>query len=122
MILFLADENIPRKSYQILLENGIDVKHITDEGLASISDKQVIDFAIKENRLIITFDSDFGELIFRLNYKPIGVIYFRWKEFRPKEPGEYLLNLIEKEEINLEGYLTVIDRNKIRQRKIHRSK
>ncbi|MEM1214408.1 MAG: DUF5615 family PIN-like protein [Bacteroidota bacterium] len=118
MMLFLADENIPKKSYELLIENGVDVKHITSEGLASISDKKVIDFAIEENRVIITFDSDFGELIFRLDYKPTGVIYFRWKAFRPNEPGEYLLELIEEKQVEFIGYLTVIDRNKIRQRKI----
>lgn len=43
---------------------------------------------------------------------------FRWNSFTPKEPGEYLLELTENAKIQLEGYLTVIDRNKIRQRKI----
>jgi predicted nuclease of predicted toxin-antitoxin system len=118
MILFLADENFPMASYRYLLDNEIDVKHIITEQLISIKDQEVIDFAIKENRIIVTFDSDFGELIFRLNYKPTGVIFFRWTDFTPSEPGKYLANLITQGEINFEGYLTVIDKNRIRQRKI----
>ena len=118
MILLLADENFPLASHFLLETYGVDIKHIVSEGLSSIKDHEVIGFAIREERVIVTFDSDFGELIFKLNYKPKGVIYFRWKDFKPKEPGEYLIRLIESEKVNFEGYLTVINRNKVRQRRI----
>lgn len=118
MLLFLADENFPQASYKFLKEKDYDILHITDVGLASIPDQEVIEFSIKEGRLIITFDSDFGELIFKLDYKPKGVIYFRWKSFRPSEPGQYIHELIEDGVIGFDGFITVIDRDKIRQRKI----
>jgi len=74
--------------------------------------------ALQENRIIITFDSDFGELIFKKGFQPKGVIYFRWKSFKPKAPGEYLAELFQNETITFDGYLTVIDENQIRQRVI----
>ena len=118
MHFFLADENFPYGSYKLLLNEGIDVKHIMDEGLSSINDKEVIRLSLEEERIIVTFDSDFGELIFRQAYKPIGVIYFRWHIFEPNEPGKYILDLLNSKALPIKGYLTVIDRHKVRQRKI----
>jgi predicted nuclease of predicted toxin-antitoxin system len=74
--------------------------------------------AINENRTILTFDRDYGELIFKHNHKPAkGVIYLRLDEYKPEEPGQIIEDLISKKEIALDNYLTVVDRNGIRQRK-----
>lgn len=118
MILLLADENFPQASYKLLKEKEYDILHISHIGLASIPDEEVIEFAIEENRLIITFDSDFGELIFKLGYQPKGVIYFRWKSFRPTDPGQYIDDKIKEGVIKFEGFITVIDTDRVRQRKI----
>jgi len=91
------------------------LKHIGASNVG-IKDKEVIQLSIDEGRIITTFDSDFGELIFKKSMSPIGVIYFRWKEFKPREPGEYLHQLIQEGKIGFEGYLTVISRRQIRQR------
>ncbi|MEO0733836.1 MAG: DUF5615 family PIN-like protein, partial [Bacteroidota bacterium] len=76
MELLLADENFPFPSYRFLKEEGYDIKHIILED-PSIADESVIRLAIAEQRLILTFDSDFGQLIFQAQEKPPGVIYFR---------------------------------------------
>ena len=115
-MLLIADENFPLPSYKYLKEKGIDITHITDSGYASIKDEAVIELSVKENRIIVTFDSDFGELIFKSGYKPIGVIFFRWKSFRPLDPGEYLETLLGQKEIVFQSMLTVIDDHKVRQR------
>lgn len=77
-----------------------------------------MEIAIEEDRIIVTFDSDFGELVFKMKYEPTGVVFFRWADFRPKEPGEYLHELIQANEVVLEGFFTVIDRTSLRQRPI----
>ena len=64
MNLLLADENFPKTSYRYLVEQGYDIKHIIEEGLASILDEEVLALALREERIIVTFDSDFGELSF----------------------------------------------------------
>jgi len=117
MLLLLADENFPLKSVNYLNDKGFDIKHICGE-LASIKDEKVIAIAIEEDRLILTFDSDFGELIFKLGYRPKGVIYLRLKNYRPEEPGVIVEEVFENGTLQFAGYLTVIDRDKIRQRKI----
>lgn len=118
MEILLADENFPKRSYEYLQDRGYDIKHITSEGFASITDEEVIEIALSENRIIVTFDSDFGELIFRKGYKPSGVLFFRWKNFRPQQPGEFIDQLLSNQQVTIRGFLTVISEQTIRQRKI----
>lgn len=61
---FLANENFPVPSVRTLRETGIEVKSIS-ENSPGISDKEVIQIAQKEKLIILTFDKDYGELIFR---------------------------------------------------------
>lgn len=61
---FLANENIPRISVLLIRNTGYDIVSVGDE-FPGISDPEVIAFANAEERTIITFDSDYGELIFK---------------------------------------------------------
>lgn len=113
----LANENFPLASIKILEHAGYDIIAVGKD-FAGILDSEVIELAMSEHRTIITFDRDYGELIFKRGYKPqAGVIYFRWDEFQPNEPGEYLKELFNSKDIHYEGMLTVIGLDHIRQRK-----
>ncbi|RLE78646.1 MAG: hypothetical protein DRJ51_09185 [Thermoprotei archaeon] len=57
---FLADENIPVSVVRWLREKGFDVIRIPEIGLKGASDEKVIDYARKENRIILTLDLDFA--------------------------------------------------------------
>lgn len=114
---FLANENFPLKSHQILKNNGWDIEHIAKSNMG-ISDEEVIAYSKQEDRIIITFDSDYGELVYKKSYKPNGVIYLRFKSFRPEFPAELLLELMSNESLIFESKFTVIDENQIRQREI----
>ena len=74
--------------------------------------------AIKEERIILTFDRDYGELIFKNNHRPKkGVIYLRLDEYKAGEPGKIIEELINKKEYDFDNALTVLDKNGIRQRR-----
>lgn len=106
---FLANENFPYSSIFILRDAGYDIVSIGMEN-ASITDEQVMQIAIRENRTILTFDKDYGELIFRHNYKPkSGVIFFRLHTFSPDLPAKIILDLIATNEFNPSNGLIVID-------------
>ncbi len=64
MRLLLADENFPIPSVRELRAEGYDVYAVAESD-SSITDEQVIEKAITEERIILTFDKDFGELIFK---------------------------------------------------------
>ena len=112
----LANENFPLTSVKILEESGYDITYIGTT-FSGVSDSEVMQIAIDEMRTILTFDRDYGELIFRKGFKPEkGVIYLRWSDFKPDEPGNYLRDLFLAGEINFDGKLTVINENTVRQR------
>jgi predicted nuclease of predicted toxin-antitoxin system len=76
--MFLANENFPRPSTVWLREAGIIVRSI-QEDFPSISDKQVLQKAINDSLIILTFDRDYGELIFRHQTKNPPAVIFFWK-------------------------------------------
>ncbi|MFN0200605.1 MAG: DUF5615 family PIN-like protein [Bacteroidia bacterium] len=116
MKLLLADENFPHPSTLYLKEQGFDIVSVI-ENEAGIEDIEVIEWAIREDRIILTFDSDFGELIFKQKYRPpAGVIFFRWEHYQPDAPGKFLLNLLLDDSFLFGFTMTLIDEHTIRQR------
>ncbi|MEA5554466.1 DUF5615 family PIN-like protein [Anabaena cylindrica UHCC 0172] len=76
---FLANENFPLDAVEALRENGHDVAWIRIDS-PGISDPQVLSRAQAENRILLTFDKDFGELAFRSQLPATtGIILFRIK-------------------------------------------
>lgn len=113
---FLANENFPLTSANKLRDSGLDVVSVM-EMMAGANDERVLSHAHQEGQVILTFDRDYGELIYRQKLPvPVGVIYFRFTPLTPEEPAEYVLNLLANQKIQLEGKFTVARRETIRQR------
>jgi predicted nuclease of predicted toxin-antitoxin system len=116
-VKLLANENFPFPSILHLRNLGYDITSI-GEDYAGVSDEFVMGVAEAEQRAILTFDRDYGELIFRHNYKPQkGVIYLRLEKYAPNEPGIIVHRLFQEYTIEIERTLTVFDGLMIRQRK-----
>jgi predicted nuclease of predicted toxin-antitoxin system len=60
---FLANENVPYATIRKLQAVGLDVTAISFY-TPSITDEEVMAIAIQEHRTIITFDRDYGTLIY----------------------------------------------------------
>ena len=115
---FLADENFPSPSVNLLRQNGFEVLFVL-EFMRSSSDKNIIEYATENNLIILTFDRDFGELLFKYALQnPPAVVYFRSFNDYTKQPAEKLMELIASQ-LKLEATFTVIDSNAIRQRKLN---
>lgn len=118
IVKIVADEHIPFPSILFLRENGVDVLSIREE-YRGLDDEPILAVAKGQDRVLMTCDSDFGNLIFNKNvHFSSGVIYFRLGHFRPDELGKLLLHYLSNEGIDFEGRFTVISRNKFRQRKL----
>jgi predicted nuclease of predicted toxin-antitoxin system len=116
MICFLANENIPLASINILRQYGLSITAIIEQ-YRGISDQQVLQLAHKNKEIIITFDRDYGELIYKRNFlRPHGLIYLRFIPQYPEEPAEYLIKLLTLKNCTLENMFTVVERDKVRQR------
>ena len=72
---FLLDADMPKSTADIIRSFGYDVEDVRDIGLGGAKDKEIIEHALKNERIIVTRDIDFGEV---LRYpKHPGAIIFR---------------------------------------------
>ncbi len=72
---FLLDADMPTSSAEVIRRRGYEVEDVRDIGLRYAKDKEIIEYALKNKRIIITRDTDFGEV---LRYpKHPGAIIFR---------------------------------------------
>lgn len=113
---FLANENFPLSSVRLLREAGLNVFAIAEE-MAGAKDSAVLSRAVSDGLIVLTFDRDYGDLIFKLKLPvPLGVVYFRFDPDSPGEPFERVMELLQIEGLTLEGKFTVVDRQRVRQR------
>lgn len=115
---FLIDENIPLASAEMLQAEGHNIRTVATL-FAGLPDAKILTEAIEKEEYIITFDKDFGEMVFRKNLPcPPAIILFRITTYKPTDPAEIILKLISEKRYSFVGYLTVIHKNKIRQRRL----
>lgn len=113
---FLANENFPFPSVRLLRENNCYVKSIAEE-FPGIADSAVMKIATEENLIILTFDKDYGEIIFRLGYtNPPSVVFFRYKGMDQLFAGSYILKLLNEEKRDITNSFTVVEKDSYRQR------
>ncbi|MDT7896896.1 MAG: DUF5615 family PIN-like protein [Armatimonadota bacterium] len=111
---FLADENFPMASVRILRAQGHDVLAISEISPGA-NDFEVLQWAIREQRVVLTFDRDFGVLVFRRRLSGVaGVVLFRSVPQTPEEPALELLRWLGAG-VNLEGKFTVLEPLRVRQ-------
>lgn len=112
---FLANENFPDPSIRALRDAGHDVKSIRTDA-PSIADHQVIRMAQEEQRIILTFDKDYGELIFKGGVdSPPAVLFLRYRGKDPQAAARLIQETLAAD-TQLEGRFTVIEEEGIRQR------
>jgi len=117
----LANENFPAPSVRYLRDGGYDVAAVF-EGRERVSDREVLALAKAEQRWIVTFDRDYGDLIFaRSLAAPPAVILFRMRSYRPDTPGRLVAGLLESDS-GLEGHFIVVDEARLRKRPLPEKK
>ncbi|WP_042711605.1 DUF5615 family PIN-like protein [Crocosphaera watsonii WH 8501] len=70
---FLIDVNASRNLGNVLISQGHDVALVTDID-PEISDENILQWVVREKRVIITTDKDFEQLIWQKNKKHFGVL------------------------------------------------
>lgn len=116
MILkLLADENFPLPVIQGHIDAGYDVLSIAKVS-PGINDRALLSLACESGRGLLTFDVDFGDLVFSHEAEPpAAILYFR---LHPIILDELLtITLCALNEVQ-PGYFAVIQREGIRLRKL----
>lgn len=105
---FLADENLPRDIVEALRGAGHDVAWIRADS-PERDDEQVLERARTEQRVLVTADTDFGEIIFRLRQSPSGVILLRLSG-TPQDQAELVSAVIPTRDDWIDRFTVVTDR------------
>jgi predicted nuclease of predicted toxin-antitoxin system len=114
---FLADENIPVQVCLRLRKKGIDIISVS-EVAAGASDTDVVSRALKENRAVMTYDTGFGELVFKKKRKVPAVILLRFSPRSPSFVFKKIADLLLREDIPFEDSFVVVESDRVRTRKI----
>jgi predicted nuclease of predicted toxin-antitoxin system len=114
---FLADENFPRHAVEALRRRGYDVVWVRTE-FPGIADPEVLKIAQSENRILLTFDKDFGELAFVTELPATsGIILFRLQAASAQILAEKVMVTISLRD-DWAGHFSVVEENKIRMREL----
>jgi predicted nuclease of predicted toxin-antitoxin system len=77
-------------------------------------DEQVMARAASESRILVTFDKDFGELVYRRGLPPpAGIILLRFDPVSPEDTADRLRALVSAGH-ELDGRFTVLTRRAVR--------
>jgi predicted nuclease of predicted toxin-antitoxin system len=118
VIRLLIDENVPVASVAWLRLQGHDVASILEEQPGA-ADIEIARWSAVSGRVIVTFDRDFGHLLYlgRLAV-PAGLIFLRIVPTDPLEPGQIVQRVLDQLGEGVYGHLTAVDRRNARQRRL----
>jgi predicted nuclease of predicted toxin-antitoxin system len=112
---FLANENFPGDAVTALEAAGHDVVWIRIAAPGS-KDEDILACAVREDRVLLTFDKDFGELAWRVGLPASsGIVLFRLPMPSAARVGAILASRIG-ERTDWAGHFSVIEPGRIRMR------
>ncbi len=111
----LANENVPRPAINFLRTAGVTVRSVA-ESMPAATDGAVLAYAAQHALWILTFDRDYGELVFaRKAAAPPAIIYVRQSPQPAEAFAREVLALLQNPTFAL-GHLVVMSGRGIRRR------
>ncbi|MCA2212814.1 DUF5615 family PIN-like protein [Jidongwangia harbinensis] len=112
---FLVDECLSIRVAALLTDVGHDAVHVTDCELAGEPDERVLARAVGDGRVLLSADTDFGELLARSGAGTPSVVLFRRSDRSATSLSAVLLaNLPEFEDDLAKGAFVVITDERMR--------
>ncbi len=116
---FLCDMGISRKVAEWLRRQGYESSHLGEEGLARLPNGQIFTKAIAEDRVILTCDLDFGEIVAMAERSMTSVVIFRLQNTRADHIIERLSAVLEKIGPDLQrGVIVTVEETRFRIREL----
>lgn len=116
---FLADMGVSLKVCRWLRDSGHEVVHLCEEGLQCIPNGDIFKKASTEQRVVLTFDLDFGEILATTGSRSTSVIIFRLHNTRASHVIERLQAVIESStEVLGHGAIVMVEEGRYRVRRL----
>lgn len=110
---FLANENVPAEAVLAARAVGYEIKWVAELASGS-SDDQVLAIASEGGHVLLTFDKDFGEMVFRRGKSgSCGVILFRPRMLSSQYLAQFVVSVLN-QKLSWEGRFAVAQEGNLR--------
>ena len=116
---FLIDVGVGKIIENYLQQKGYDTKAVRDID-PRITDAEIIKKAVVENRMVVTMDKDFGELVYHSSMRHNGVLLLRLEDATGPEKLKVVKHVFKNFSSQIKDHFCVFQNNKFRIRKIRR--
>lgn len=113
---FLVDVGVGKKVEDFLYKSGYDVLPVRKIN-PRMSDSEIIGIAAKDNRVIITMDKDFGELVYNSDLIHKGILLLRTENCSGDKKAKILSEILIKYSSELEENFCVFSKDRLRIRR-----
>ena len=110
---FLVDFNVGRTVADYLRQAGHDTVFVGDAD-PCMSDVEILLWAVREHRIVVTMDTDFGELVYHSGYPHSGVLLLRMPGARREMKIHIVGWILEHHASDLPGHFCVFDAGVLR--------
>lgn len=110
---FLADESCDFAVVRALRAAGFDVLAVS-EFMQGSDDRDLIELAYREHRILLVEDKDFGWLVFASHAESAGVILIRYPGNARRALGQAVVKLAKEQGEKLPGAFVVMQPNQVR--------
>jgi predicted nuclease of predicted toxin-antitoxin system len=110
---FLADESCDFAVVRVLRAAGHAVVAIA-EVAPRAEDDAVIDLALREDRLLLTEDKDFGRLVYAMGRRTAGVLFLRFPASAREALPKVVVSLVKRRGERLIGRFVVVQPGRVR--------
>jgi predicted nuclease of predicted toxin-antitoxin system len=112
---FLVDMPVSYQLSSWLNQNGHHAVHASEIGLFNAKDKDIVSIAKKQDRIIITADLDFPQILALSRATEPGIILFRGGSYSDQEMLALLKRVLDCfDAVKLSHAITVVDKTRIR--------
>jgi predicted nuclease of predicted toxin-antitoxin system len=114
-VRFLIDECVSPRLGELLIETGHDVTSVSRDYPTGIADETILELAVQEDRIVVTGDLGFGELVVHQGAPNRGVVLLRVQSGNLKAESDALRRVIDAFPDGIDD-LVVVDERRIRVR------
>jgi len=116
---FLADMGISPGTVDFLRRSGYDTVYLHEERLDRLPDPDILAKARREERVVLTHDLDFSELVAISGARLPSVVTFRLRDMRPANVNRHLQATVEQHREAMEsGAIITVTEGLVRVRRL----
>ncbi len=113
---FLVDVGVGKGIEKYLSEKGYDTKAVRDID-PGMEDKMIIRTAVSEDRMVVTMDKDFGEMVYHFSMKHFGILLLRLEGATGTKKLQVIRYILENYSSQIRNCFCVFKNDRLRIRK-----